>query len=110
MLIKARWDQENRIFKLSGRFDKSAKVPIETALAASQHRPLKQVILDMSNVSSIDSAGLGRLLLLYHSLRKQGVALTVCNPKPLVNNVLQMVNLATLIPVVYRNYRVRSVA
>ncbi len=110
MLVKARWDQDSRILKLSGRFDKSARVPMETALAASEGRPFKHVILDMANVSSMDSAGLGKLLLLYHSFRKKGVALTVRNPKPLVSDLLHFVNLATIIPIVQQKPEMRSVA
>ena len=110
MLVTTRWDKENRILLLSGRFDKSARVPVETALAAGEGYPCKQVILDFSKVSSMDSAGIGKLLLLYHSLRKKGAALTVMNPRPSVEELLHLVNLATVIPIVQHKTEIRSVA
>lgn len=110
MLVMARWEKKTLILLLSGRFDKTARVPVETALAAAEDRPCNQVILDFSGVSSMDSAGIGKLLLLYYSFRKKGVALTVMNPRPSVEDLLQMVNLATLIPIVQHKTRVRPVA
>jgi anti-anti-sigma factor len=110
MLITTRWDKETRTLLLSGRFDKSARVPVETALAAAEDRPCNQVILDFSGVSSMDSAGIGKLLLLYYSLRKKRVALTVMNPRPSVEDLLQMVNLAAFIPIVQHKTQARFVA
>jgi anti-anti-sigma factor len=109
MLVRARWEEETRVLLLSGRFDKSARVPVETALAAGEGRPWKQVVMDFSRVSSMDSAGIGKLLLLYHSLRKKGVALTVINPKPSVESLLHLVSLATIIPIIQGNQEVRPI-
>ena len=110
MLVMTRWEKKTRILLLSGRFDKTARVPVETALAGAEERPCNQVILNFSGVSSMDSAGIGKLLLLYYSLRKKGVSLTVLNPRPIVEDLLQMVNLATVIPIVQHQSQVRSVA
>ncbi len=110
MLVMARWDKNTLFLLLSGRFDKTARVPVETALAAAEDRPCNQVILDFSGVSSLDSAGIGKLLLLYYSLRKKGVALTVMNPKPAVEALLHLVNLTTVIPITQHRLPVRSVA
>lgn len=110
MLVKVRWENETSILMLSGRFDKSARVPVETALAEGEGRPWKQVVMDFSRVSSMDSAGIGKLLLLYHLLRKKGVALSVINPKPSVENLLHLVSLATIIPIAQDKPEVRSVA
>ncbi|MDH3504994.1 MAG: STAS domain-containing protein [Nitrospirota bacterium] len=109
MLVRAGWENETRVLILSGRFDKSARVPVERALAAGEGRPWKQVVMDFSRVSSMDSAGIGKLLLLYHSLRKKGVALTVINPKPSVEGLLHLVSLATIIPIIQEKPEVRSV-
>ncbi len=110
MLVMTRWDKQIRVLLLSGRFDKTARVPVETALDEGEGRPCTQVVLDFSKVSSMDSAGLGKLLLLYHSLRKKGAALTVMNPRPSVEELLHLVNLATVIPIVQHKPEVRSVA
>ena len=110
MLVKTRWNKETQILLLSGRFDKTARVPVETALADGDGHPRNQVVLDFSSVSSMDSAGIGKVLLLYHSLRKKGVGLTVMNPRPLVEELLHLVNLAMFIPILQHHPEVRSVA
>ena len=110
MLVMTTWEKTTRVLFLSGRFDKSARVPMETALAEGEGQPCNHVILDFSKVSSLDSAGLGKLLLLYHSLRKKGSALTIRNPRPAVEELLHVVNLATVIPIVQQRPAVRSVA
>lgn len=110
MLVKTRWNKETQVLLLSGRFDKAARIPVESALAAGEGHPCHQVILDFSSVSSMDSAGIGKMLLLYHSLRKKGVALTVMNPKPLIEELLHLVNLAMFIPILQHHPEVRSVA
>lgn len=110
MLVNVRWNKETQILLLSGRFDKAARVPLETALADGEGHPRNKVVLDFSNVSSMDSAGIGKVLLLYHSLRKKGVALTVMNPRPLIEELLHFVNFATFIPILHHHPDVRSVA
>ena len=110
MLVMTRWEKDTRFLLLSGRFDKAARVPVETALAAGDSRRCTRVIFDFSNVSSMDSAGIGKLLLLYHSLRKKGIVLTVMNPRRSVEELLHVVNLATIIPIVQQKTDVRSVA
>ncbi|MDR4493205.1 MAG: STAS domain-containing protein [Nitrospirales bacterium] len=110
MLIRAKWSQDTRVLFLSGRFDKSARVPLETALAAGEGRVCQKLILDFTTVSSLDSAGIGKLMLLYHSLRKKGVSLVIHNPRPCVEGLLQLVDLPTLIPVTHAQTEVRSVA
>lgn len=110
MLVKIRWDKDTQILLLSGRFDKTARIPVVAAIAAGEGHPRNQVILDFSNVSSMDSAGIGKVLLLHHSLRKKKVALTVINPRSAVAELLHLVNLATFIPILQHYPEVRSVA
>lgn len=110
MLVRAKWEHDVRILFLSGRFDKSARVPMETALAKGEGRFCTKVILDFSRVSSLDSAGIGKLLLLYHTLRRKGVGLMVHNPRPSVEEWLQFVCLPTFIPITHDPMGVQSVA
>ncbi|MDT3776604.1 STAS domain-containing protein [Nitrospira sp. MA-1] len=110
MLVRARWEKETRVLLLSGRFDKFGRVPIETALAAGEGRACNHVVMDFSRVSSMDSAGIGRLLLLYHSLRRKGMGLTVINPKPSVETLLDLADLTTIIPIIPEKSEIRSVA
>jgi anti-sigma B factor antagonist len=56
-----------------------------------------RVIIDLSRVTKIDSAGLGQLMSCYsHLVRNQG-ALKVLNPRPEIKNLLDMTGISTLI-------------
>jgi len=57
-----------------------------------------RVIIDLSRVTKIDSAGLGQLMSCYsHLVRNQGV-LKVLNPAPEIEKLLNMTGISTLIP------------
>ena len=57
-----------------------------------------RVIIDLSRVTKIDSAGLGQLMSCYsHLVRNQG-SLKVVNARPEVRKVLDMTGISTLIP------------
>ncbi len=57
-----------------------------------------RVIIDLSRVTKIDSAGLGQLMSCYsHLVRNQG-ALKVLNATPEVKKILDMTGISTLIP------------
>jgi anti-anti-sigma factor len=58
----------------------------------------KKVIIDLSRVTRIDSAGLGQLMSCYtHLVRNQG-SLKVLNPRPEITKLLEMTGINTLIP------------
>lgn len=57
-----------------------------------------KVIIDLSRVTRIDSAGLGQLMSCYSHLVKNRGALKVLNPKPEVRRLLEMTGLSTIIP------------
>jgi anti-anti-sigma factor len=57
-----------------------------------------RVIIDLSRVTRIDSAGLGQLMSCYSHLVKNRGALKMINPAPEILNLLNMTGLSTLIP------------
>jgi anti-anti-sigma factor len=57
-----------------------------------------RVIIDLSRVTRIDSAGLGQLMSCYSHLVKNRGALKVLNPAPEIRKLLDMTGLSTLIP------------
>ena len=56
------------------------------------------VIIDLSRVTRIDSAGLGQLMSCYSHLVKNRGALKVLNPTPEIRKLLDMTGISTLIP------------
>ena len=58
----------------------------------------KRVIVDLSRVTRIDSAGLGQLMSCYSHLVKNRGALKIMNAGPEVQKLLDMTGISTLIP------------
>lgn len=59
----------------------------------------KQIVLDMSNVTYIDSAGLGTLVAAHHSAKSQNAALKLSNLGAKFQEVLQVTKLLTVFDV-----------
>src|SRR3984957_8598900 len=57
-----------------------------------------RVIIDLSRVTRIDSAGLGQLMSCYSHLIKNRGAMKMLNPAPEIRKLLDMTGLSTLIP------------
>ena len=57
-----------------------------------------RVIIDLSHITRIDSAGLGQLMSCYSHLIKNRGALKVLNPAPEIRKLLDMTGLSTVIP------------
>jgi anti-sigma B factor antagonist len=56
----------------------------------------KKIVLDMKNVTYIDSAGLGTLVASFHSSRQQGATLKLANLGTKFREVLQVTKLYTV--------------
>lgn len=59
----------------------------------------KKIILDMSNVTYIDSAGLGTLVATFHSAKQQGATMKLSNLGQKFREVLQVTKLVTVFDV-----------
>src|ERR1700685_3270207 len=59
----------------------------------------KQIVLNMNNITFIDSAGLGTLVALHHSARTQGASLKLCHLGAKFQEVLQITKLVTVFDV-----------
>jgi anti-sigma B factor antagonist len=58
-----------------------------------------KVILDLSGVSSIDSAGIGELAFLHTWAQSQNADLKCASPSPLVRNLLDLTNLDSVLEI-----------
>jgi|SRR5580704_5668603 anti-anti-sigma factor len=58
-----------------------------------------KVVLDLSGVSSIDSAGIGELAFLYTWARSQNADLKCASPSPLVRDLLDLTNLNSVLEI-----------
>lgn len=83
-------DIEGRI--VLGEESNSFRERVKSLLAAGK----KKIVLNMSNVSYIDSAGLGTLVATFHSARSQGATLKLANLGSKFREVLQVTKLMTV--------------
>jgi anti-sigma B factor antagonist len=60
---------------------------------------MRKIVLNMGNVTYIDSAGLGTLVAAFHSARGQGATLKLCNLGQKFQEVLQVTKLMTVFEV-----------
>jgi len=58
-----------------------------------------KVVLDLSGVSSIDSAGIGELAFLYSWARSQNADLKCASPTPFVRDLLDLTNLDSVLEI-----------
>ena len=59
---------------------------------------LKKLILDFSNVSFMDSTGIGMLLGRYNKFTKNDISLYIKNPTSYVNRIFEMTGIYQIIP------------
>ncbi len=96
------WNQSGGVsvlrFKQNAELTHSARELNDLRNEVLEQKDTK-VIIDLSRVTRIDSAGLGQLMSCYsHLVRNQGT-LKMINAAPHVQHVLEMTGLTTLIPV-----------
>jgi anti-sigma B factor antagonist len=56
----------------------------------------RKIVLNLSNVTRIDSKGLGALVAVYYSAKSAGASLQLCNLGPRLNEMLRVTNLDTV--------------
>ena len=75
-----------------GEESNSFRERVKSLLAAGK----RKIVLNMANVSYIDSAGLGTLVATFHSARSQGATLKLANLGAKFKEVLQVTKLMTV--------------
>jgi anti-sigma B factor antagonist len=83
-------DIEGRI--VLGEESNSFREKVKGLLASGK----KKIVLNLANVTYIDSAGLGTLVATFHSARSQGAALKLANLGAKFKEVLQVTKLMTV--------------
>ncbi len=83
-------DLEGRI--VLGEESNSFRERVKSLLAAGK----RKIVLNLANVSYIDSAGLGTLVATFHSARSQGATLKLANLGQKFKEVLQVTKLMTV--------------
>ena len=95
LTIKANNNIESGIweFKLGGEVDISNAHMFKKQLEAALAEKKQNITIDLSELSYIDSTGLGVIIGAYGTIKKDGYSIKVTNPK---ENVKKLINISGL--------------
>lgn len=93
MNIQTKHEPGKTTLELEGRLDASWSDFLGTAIDHEIHRGEHHVVLDMTKVPFMSSAGIGVLLKYQRKLNSVGGSLSVCNPSENVLSVLKLMRL-----------------
>lgn len=89
------------VLTLDGEIDLAAAPGVRASLAAIvQDEMARDVVIDLRDVTFMDSTGVGALLSAYRHLKLQQRTMVLARPQPIVARVLGITNVARLFPVV----------
>lgn len=86
--------------RLSGEMDEhnAAAARLYVDRLADEHAQSEKAVIDLKEVSFMDSTGIGFLIGRYKKFRRYGIPVYVTNPSPSADKVLRMSGVYTLMP------------
>jgi len=103
MILEAeleRVDPITAVFRLTGRMTLGMRLrEIESKITDAAEDGVERLILDLSGIEFIDSAGLGALMILYGNMKVRGGQLRLVAPGPKVLDVLRLTHTDAILPV-----------
>jgi anti-sigma B factor antagonist len=96
-------DNGIRLIKLSGDLDVFGVGQIDTRFTAYSATIRSLVLVDLSEVNFMASIGIHMLTTTSKAVASRGGKMALCQPQPLVANVLEVAGVSSLIPV-YTTY------
>lgn len=88
--------------KLIGELDECTaeyvRMSLDTLLSETCFVPNAKIVLDFSNVSFMDSTGIGVLLGRYNKFVKKNIELNISNPPAHIDKILKMSGIYRLMP------------
>ncbi len=95
-------DYQDRVLylRLSGEMDEhnAAAARLYADRLVEQHAQSEKAVIDLKEVSFMDSTGIGFLIGRYKKLRRYGIPVYVTNPSLSADKVLRMSGVYTLMP------------
>ncbi len=99
LAVREHYHHNTKILDLSGRFDVHSKLGLEVAILGAKEMGCQHIVLNFSDITWIDSIGLGQLFLWYHNMRLNHVHLSIVNPQPTVKILLEAAHLSEIVPI-----------
>lgn len=94
--IKAQVDGQTATIRVSGNVDERGADALKQQFSSLPVASLKEVVVDMKDVTNIGSSGIGKLLLFYKSLAVGGGVLRVINLPPHLHDLFLELKFDTL--------------
>ena len=103
MILEAeleRIDPITAVFRLTGRMTLGMRLrEIESKITDAADSGVERLILDLSGIDYLDSAGLGALMILYGNMKLRGGQLRLVAPAAKVLNVLKLTHTDSILPI-----------
>ena len=90
LTLKQHFRQDTKVLELSGRVDSHSKVGLEVAIWGAKESGCHHIIVNFSNLTWIDSVGLGQIFLWYHGMKSEGIRLSIVCSQALVRELLEL--------------------
>jgi anti-sigma B factor antagonist len=103
MILEAeleRADPTTAVFRLTGRMTLGMRLrEVESKISEVADKDVQKLILDLSAIEFLDSAGLGVLMILYGNMKVRGGQLRVVAPGTKVLDVLKITHTDSILPI-----------
>jgi anti-sigma B factor antagonist len=103
MILEAeleRVDSTTAVFRLTGRMTLGMRLrEVESKISDIADQGIHKLILDLSAIEFLDSAGLGVLMILYGNMKVRGGQLRLVAPGTKVLDVLKMTHTDSILPI-----------
>ncbi|MDC7238938.1 MAG: STAS domain-containing protein, partial [Spirochaetales bacterium] len=87
------------VYALAGEMDLYCSQEVKERIQEALDEGIRKIVLECSDLSYLDSSGIGVLISLLTSLRKQGGSLVLCSLCSTVRSVIQLTKLTGFLPV-----------
>lgn len=93
-------DLTTAVFRLTGRMTLGMRLrEVESKISEVAGHGIHKLILDLSGIEFLDSAGLGLLMILYGNMKVRGGQLRLVAPGAKVLEVLKMTHTDSILPI-----------
>ncbi len=87
------------VLDINGRFDFAARREFKEAMDRLQQAGCRHVVLNIEQVSFVDSSALGLLVVAHQNLKLKEGRISLVNPQSYVRQILDLANVPRMIPV-----------
>ena len=99
MELKIRKNQEVYIVDITGEMDLYNSYKLKELIAKMLERQIKCIVLNLEEVEYIDSSGIGALIYISSTVKKQNVRLFITNIHGSVKKVIELTKLMGFFPI-----------